>query len=261
MNRFTVLLCAIVISFCAVAADAAPAKKSKSTNSFGEFFSDINWSKPMVELTGGYIFVPGSSFSGFLNDAEDYSKTTGYDRGFDSRNGGLTVNLDVLWDMNLAKKSKETTAPGKLYAGMGIGFLQVASASWRGDDPRLNSTYYPGDYSASYFIVPIEFKAKYYMFTKGFFVSGGFGLGIESITYSFEYDYYDDSDITDSDDAWYYQPKETGTGAGFICNVGAGYDYELRKDVFITGSMDVYFYYGKTWLICPNPKIGVIYKF
>ena len=251
------VLCACIFSVANL--EAAKASKGNSKGSNGSLFGGIDWLGPMVSLSGGYIFVTGDDVNGFLDDTEYYYGS--YSK-YDSGKGGLTVNLDILWDMKIGKAGKSAVDPGTLYAGLGFGFLQAANATWYGEDPDSYGFAEYGDYEAGYFVIPFEIRAKYYLLTKGLFVKAGLGFAVEDISFSFTYP--NDDTIDDDDSDWtQHNPAvdKSGTGAGFICSLGVGYDYEVYKDVFVGGGIDGYFYFGKIKLISANPKICVTYKF
>lgn len=256
------LLGACLLVGAAEKATPAPTPKAKQSatvakpDSVDEFFGRIDWSKPTVNFSLGYLFEGGGSLDTFLGDVKAiYGGST----GFTSAKGGLTFQVDVLWDMGLMPQSVGETDPGTLYAGLGLGFLQAAHADWKGYDPYYSWWATWGDYTCSYYVIPIELKAKYFFVTPGLFARAGLGMAVENVGYSFKNSEFN---ITDSDSKWrYYKPKVVGTGAGFIADLGFGYEREIYTSVALGGSLDGLFYVGKVSLLSINPKIWINYKF
>lgn len=221
--------------------NVAPAKATASP------IDSIDWTKPALGMAVGYLFEGGSSTDDFLKKVQSaYSGS----KSFSSGKGGITFNVDFLWDMKPVVRN--------LYAGVGIGFLQAAGASWSGWDPVWDWSSTWGDYTCGYYVIPIELKAKYYFLTPGLFAKAGLGVGVENVSYHFKGGSYD---LSDSDSSWHSSTKvNSGTGAGFAVDVGIGYEYEFTKGMVLGGVLDGYFYSGKVSVLSLNPKISFGYK-
>lgn len=221
-----------------------------------EGFTDIDWTKPKLDIGVGYLLGGGNSLDSFLNDVENaYGGSSDFNKG----KGGLSVNIDALWDMGFKPEAESSTDPGRFYAGVGIGFLQAARASWKGYDPVYWSSSW-GDYVCSYYVIPIEVRGKYYFLIEGLFIKAGLGIGIENISYNFKSSRYE---LNDDDDKWDASTRVTdsGTGVGFVADIGIGYEYEILKNMFVGGGLDMYCYRGRVSLLNVNPRITFSYNF